>query len=90
MLSYDNQNLDPEELEREEYASSMTGRALNEQELEKENQRLREFTMIQKPKKKAISIRLLSTDLLKLKAKAETMGVPYQTLIALEVHKLVN
>ena len=89
MLSYDNQNLDKEELEWEAYTSSMTSRELTAQQLEEEKKRLRTYT-VQKPKKKSISIRLLSSDLMKLKSKAEIMGVPYQTLIALEVHKLVN
>ena len=90
MLSYDNQNLDKEEMERENYISTLTWPSLNEQELKKERQRLREFTIVQKPEKKSISIRLLANDLIKVKAQAERMGVPYQTLIAMEVHKIAN
>ena len=89
MLSYDNQNLDEEELELEESLTSSMSRWLSAEQLEKEKARLKTY-VVQKPQKKAISIRLLASDLMKLKSKAETMGVPYQTLIALEVHKLVN
>ncbi|MDR0282429.1 MAG: hypothetical protein LBI53_03840 [Candidatus Peribacteria bacterium] len=89
MLNYDNQNLDEQELERDTYTSSMSSRELNAKQLEEEKKRLSTYT-VQKPKKKSISIRLLATDLMKLKTKAETMGVPYQTLIALELHKIVN
>jgi len=89
MPSYDNQNLDEEELELEESLTSSMSRWLSAEQLEKEKARLKTY-VVQKPQKKAISIRLLASDLMKLKSKAETMGVPYQTLIALEVHKLVN
>ena len=89
MLSYNNQNLTKEELELEEIFTSSESKGLSPEQLEKKKKILRTYT-VQKPKKKSISIRLLASDLMKLKSKAEIMGVPYQTLIALEVHKLVN
>ncbi|MDR2416242.1 MAG: BrnA antitoxin family protein [Candidatus Peribacteria bacterium] len=45
---------------------------------------------MQKPEKKSISIRLLTNDLIKIKAQAERMGIPYQTLIAMEINKVAN
>lgn len=39
-------------------------------------------------KNKAISIRVSSVDLMKLKAKAYQEGVPYQTLISSSIHRL--
>lgn len=55
--------------------------------LEKEYQ---EKESIKKPEKKQILLRLLATDLLKLKAKAEAIGIPYQTYLTYELHKLAN
>ncbi len=62
---------------------------LSDSEIQRRKEVLKWYS-VQKAEKKAISIRLLSSDILKLKAKAESMGIPYQTLIALELHKLVN
>jgi len=62
---------------------------LTDSEMKKRKEELKSYS-VQKAEKKAISIRLLSSDILKLKAKAESMGIPYQTLIALELHKLAN
>ncbi|GHW02335.1 hypothetical protein AGMMS50249_1210 [candidate division SR1 bacterium] len=89
MLSYDNQNLDAEELELEESFSHLKGRNLTSKQLAEENKRLRSYT-VKKPEKKSISIRLLASDIIAVKAQAERMGIPYQTLIALEIHKLAN
>jgi predicted DNA binding CopG/RHH family protein len=41
-------------------------------------------------KKKAISIRLLESDIQKIKAKAIREGIPYQTLISSLIHKYAN
>jgi predicted DNA binding CopG/RHH family protein len=38
-------------------------------------------------KKKAISIRLLASDLERIKAKSLSQGLPYQTLISALVHQ---
>ena len=40
--------------------------------------------------KKAINIRLLETDIQKIKAKAFHNGMPYQTLISSIIHKFAN
>lgn len=62
---------------------------LSGSDLQKRKEELRWCT-VQKAEKKAISIRLLSSDILKLKAKAESMGIPYQTLISLKMHEFAN
>jgi|GEM_PF-907679 hypothetical protein len=40
-------------------------------------------------KRKAISIRIFEEDLIKIKAKAQDLGIPYQTYISSELRKLV-
>ncbi len=55
--------------------------------LEKEYQ---EQKRVKKPEKKQVSLRLLATDLFKLKVKAEAIGIPYQTYLTYELHKLAN
>ncbi|MDO4713831.1 MAG: antitoxin [bacterium] len=40
-------------------------------------------------KRKAISIRIFEENLIKIKAKAQALGIPYQTYISSELHKLV-
>jgi predicted DNA binding CopG/RHH family protein len=89
MLSYDNQNLDVEELELEESFSNLKGRTLTPAQLAEENKKIKTYT-VQKPEKKSISIRLLVSDIILIKSQAERMGIPYQTLIALEINKLAN
>jgi len=86
---YDNQNLDAEELALEKSFSNLTSRWLTAKQLEEENKKLKSYT-VKKPEKKSISIRLLASDLVAVKAQAARMGVPYQTLIALEIHKMAN
>lgn len=89
MLNYDNQHLDKEELLLEESLSSSKSQGLTAEQLKAEKSKLHTYS-VQKPIKKAISIRILASDFIKLKSKAEIMGIPYQTLIALELHKMVN
>ena len=89
MLNYNNQHLDKEELLLEESLTSSKSQWLTAEQLKAEKSKLQSYS-VQKPAKKAISIRILASDLVKLKSKAEIMGIPYQTLIALELHKTVN
>lgn len=88
-LNYNTQNLDKEELLIEESLTSSISKGLSLEQLKKEKLKLQSYS-VQKPAKKAISIRVLASDLVKLKSKAELMGIPYQTFIALELHKIVN
>jgi predicted DNA binding CopG/RHH family protein len=41
-------------------------------------------------KKKAISIRLLESDIERIKAKAVSQGMPYETLISSLMHQYAN
>jgi predicted DNA binding CopG/RHH family protein len=41
-------------------------------------------------KKKAISIRLLESDLERIKAKSLSQGMPYQTLLSALIHQYAN
>lgn len=43
-----------------------------------------------KKKVNRINIRLLDTDILKIKSKAEADGLPYQTLLGSVLHKFAN
>lgn len=89
MLNYDNQNLNVEKLALEESFSHLKSRWLHAKELEEENKKLKSYS-VKKPEKKSISIRLLASDLVLIKAQAERMGIPYQTLIAMEINKFAN
>ncbi len=89
MFDYDTQVLDTEELLWEEVLTSADSQWLTVQQLRAEQSKLQQYT-VKKPLKKPINIRILASDLIKLKSKAEMMGIPYQTYIALELHKMVN
>jgi predicted DNA binding CopG/RHH family protein len=57
-----------------------------------ENAKIR-YTQIaraQMSKKKAISIRLLESDIERIKAKSLSQGLPYQTLISSLIHQYAN
>ncbi|MFA6144395.1 MAG: hypothetical protein WCW84_00235 [Sulfurimonas sp.] len=47
-------------------------------------------TIKQRSKRKAISIRLLEDDIIKLKAMALNEGIPYQTYITHVIHKVTT
>lgn len=55
-----------------------------------EMDRYRQMARTQLNKRKAISIRLLESDLESLKARAVQEGIPYQTLIGSVIHKYLN
>jgi hypothetical protein len=58
MLSYDNQNLDAEELKLEESFSHLKSRWLNTKQLEEENKKLKTYT-VKKPEKKSSGLLIL-------------------------------
>jgi predicted DNA binding CopG/RHH family protein len=60
------------------------------QNVKKEMQRYQEIAIKQTTKKKAISIRLLESDIESIKAKAVSQGVPYQTLLSSVAHQYAN
>ncbi len=66
------------------------GELVSVDNLEEEKARLREYATYTLQKRKNINIRLSQGDLSKLKSKAESNGLPYQTLISTLIHQYVN
>jgi len=64
-----------------------SGRANSVADVENEKNRYAQIAAAQMNKKKAISIRLLTSDLERIKAKSLSQGLPYQTLISALVHQ---
>jgi len=87
--NYDNQNLDKEELALDELFTSSEASFMSKEELGKEKKRFSWYT-IKSEQKKSINIRLLSSDVAKIKAKAEAIWIPYQTLLILKMHEFAN
>lgn len=84
-------HLDKEELALEQAfeKENMKTSFLSSDELKKEKLKLKKYK-VAKPEKKWILIRLLLSDIVKIKAKAESIGIPYQTYIISELHKVAN
>jgi predicted DNA binding CopG/RHH family protein len=61
--------------------------AISVANVENEKNRYAQIASSQMNKKKAISIRLLESDLERIKAKSLSQGLPYQTLISALVHQ---
>jgi len=55
--------------------------------VENEKKRYTQIALAQMSKKKAISIRLLESDIERIKAKSLSQGLPYQTLISSLIHQ---
>ena len=55
--------------------------------VENEKNRYTQIALSQMSKKKAISIRLLESDIERIKAKSLSQGLPYQTLISSLIHQ---
>ncbi|MGE4295329.1 MAG: hypothetical protein AB7E49_06475 [Campylobacterales bacterium] len=66
------------------------GRPKSVENLAGEMERYRQMARTQLNKRKAISIRLLESDLESLKARAVQEGIPYQTLIGSVIHKYLS
>jgi predicted DNA binding CopG/RHH family protein len=64
-----------------------SGLAISVADVENEKNRYAQIAIGQMNKKKAISIRLLESDLERIKAKSLSQGLPYQTLISALVHQ---
>jgi len=56
----------------------------------KEWKQIAENTINRKTRKKPLNIRLIEEDIIKIKAIALRQGLPYQTYLASEIHKMVN
>ncbi|MDP3875625.1 MAG: hypothetical protein Q8Q50_01450 [Methylobacter sp.] len=59
-------------------------------DVESEKKRFTNLARTQMTKKKAISIRLLESDIERIKAKSFSQGLPYQTLISSLIHQYAN
>lgn len=64
-----------------------SGHAKSAEDVENEKNRYAQMAAAQMNNKKAISIRLLESDLERIKAKSISQGLPYQTLISALVHQ---
>lgn len=71
-----------------EYVES--DRASSVDNVENEKMRYAQIARNQMTKKKAISIRLLESDIERIKAKSVSQGMPYQTLISSLIHQYAN
>lgn len=71
-----------------EYVES--DRASSVDNVENEKIRYAQIARNQMSKKKAISIRLLESDIERIKAKSVSQGMPYQTLISSLIHQYAN
>ena len=87
--TYDNQNLNAEELALEEMFASDEVEFLSPEELQKEKKNLKTY-QVQKAEKKSVNIRLLASDIAKIKAKSEAIWIPYQTLMTIKMHEFAN
>jgi len=68
-----------------EYVES--NHAISFDNVENEKKRYTQIALSQMSKKKAISIRLLESDIERIKAKSLSQGLPYQTLISSLIHQ---
>ena len=59
-------------------------------DLNEEKERISKIASYNLKKKKAISIRLIESDIQKIKAIAVSEGMPYQTLVSSVVHKFAQ
>jgi len=87
--NYDNQKLDAEELKLDELFTGKDVVFLSQDELEKEKKKLKSYKVM-KAEKKSVNLRLLASDIAKIKAKSEAIGIPYQTLMTIKMHEFAN
>ena len=87
--NYDNQKLDAEELKTDELFTGKDVVFLSPDELEEEKEKLKSYKVM-KAEKKSVNLRLLASDIAKIKAKSEAIGIPYQTLMTIKMHEFAN
>ncbi|HBC73110.1 MAG: hypothetical protein UX91_C0007G0024 [Candidatus Amesbacteria bacterium GW2011_GWB1_47_19] len=85
---FKNLKLDTEEREINEAIES--GRIKRIKNFEQERKRYQKIAKYTLEKIRNINIRLTGRDLQKLKEKATTEGIPYQTLVSSVLHKYAN
>ena len=83
------QNLDEEELLIDEMFSWEESIWLTEAELKKSKENYSKYHSF-KAEKKAVNVRLLTSDINKIKLKAASMWIPYQTLMTIKMHEFAN
>lgn len=71
-----------------EYVEGNEAKSIDD--VENEKNRYKQIAITQMSKKKAISIRLLESDIERIKAKSLSQGLPYQTLISSLIHQYAN
>ena len=71
-----------------DYVESNNAPSINN--LKNEKDRYKQIAIAQMSKKKAINIRLLESDIERIKAKSLSQGLPYQTLIGSLIHQYAN
>lgn len=79
---------DAEELEILEYIEN--GNPQSVPDLAEEMQRMRLSVAQKITKRKPVNLRILESDLAKLKSQALQQGIPYQTLVGSILHRYVN
>ncbi|MDD2800640.1 MAG: antitoxin [Methylococcales bacterium] len=80
--------LSAEEKEIIEYVEVNEASSIDD--VENEKNRYKQIAITQMSKKKTISIRLLESDIERIKAKSLSQGLPYQTLISSLIHQYAN
>ncbi len=81
-------NLTSEENTIIDYVESNNASSIDN--LKNEKDRYKQIAIAQMSKKKAINIRLLESDIERIKAKSLSQGLPYQTLIGSLIHQYAN
>ena len=81
-------NLTSEENTIIDYVESNNASSIDN--LKNEKDRYKQMAIAQMSKKKAINIRLLESDIERIKAKSLSQGLPYQTLIGSLIHQYAN
>jgi len=75
------------EAEQSDYESTVYVAMKNQEE---EKSKLKATVIANVKHKKAINIRVLESDIIKIKSKALSKGIPYQTLINSIIHQFAN
>lgn len=89
MNRYDQQNLSKEELELDELFTWSDSVWLSQKELEKEKKRFMNYK-VTKNDKKDVNLRLSASDIAKIKLKAKSLGITYNTLMSMKMHEFAN
>lgn len=89
MNRYDHQNLSKEELELDELFTWPDSIWLSAKKLEKEKKRFMSYKIV-KNDKKDVNLRLSASDIAKIKLKAKSLWITYNTLMSMKMHEFAN